>query len=126
MMNRTQHRSRLLTGAFVISMLLFVWSFRLPSIGLAIVYMAALGFATNFIPTSVFTLAPETMPTLQLAGLGLAMANIGSGLGGLTGPPVLGSILRGANWAAGSIFLTAIMGLGVIVSVLAGRKISRL
>jgi hypothetical protein len=55
--------------------------------------MLALGFATNFIPTSVFILAHETMPTLQLAGLGLAMANIGSGMGGLTGPLVLGSTL---------------------------------
>jgi hypothetical protein len=64
--------------------------------------MLALGFATNSIPTSVFTLAPETMPTLQLAGLGLAMANIGSGLGGLTGPPDLGSVLSGSSWTAGS------------------------
>ena len=126
MMNRTRHRSLLLTSAFVISTVLFVFSFRLPSVAVAIVYLALLGFVTNIIPTSVFTLAPETMPTLQLAGLGLAMANIGSGLGGLTGPPVLGAVLSGGSWTAGSILLTAVMGFGVLVSVLAGRRINKI
>jgi nitrate/nitrite transporter NarK len=124
MMNRLRDRGRLLVGAFVISSLLFVWSFSLPSIGVAILYMMALGFTTNFIPTSVFTLAPETMPNLQLAGLGLAMANIGSGVGGLTGPPVLGSILEGGTWATGSISLVTVMGFGVIVAVFVRRRIT--
>jgi MFS family permease len=125
MMNRTRHRGRLLTGAFVVSTLLFVWSFSLPSAGVVIVYMAALGFATNFIPTSVFTLAPETMPTVRLAGLGLAMAMIGSGLGGLAGPPVLGSILSGGDWIKGSVSLVLVMALGTVVSVVAARRLRR-
>ena len=40
----------------------------IASLGVAVVYMAALGGATNSLPTAVFTLAPETMPTLLLAG----------------------------------------------------------
>jgi fucose permease len=125
MMNRTRHRNRLLTAAFAISAILFIFSFSLPSIGVAVVYVAALGFVTNFIPTSVFTLAPEAMPTLQLAGLGLAMANIGSGLGSLMGPPILGGVLGQGGWTAGSIMLPVVMGCGVIVSILAGRGLSK-
>jgi hypothetical protein len=51
------------------------------------------------------------------------MANIGSGVGGLTGPPVLGSILEGRAWATGSISLVAMMAFGVIVSILVRRRV---
>jgi len=96
--------------------------FGLPSLTVATLYMLALGFVSNFVPTLVFTLAPETMPTLQLAGLALAIVAIGSGLGVLTGPPVLGSILNGGRWTLGSICLGVVMGLGTIASVLAGQR----
>ena len=125
LMNRTSRRDRLLTGAFVISTGLFVWSFSLPSVALVVAYMLTLGFVTNFIPTSLFTLAPETMPTVQLAGVGLAMVTIGSGAGGLLGPPALGSILEGSDWTTGSICLVGMMSLGVTVSILAGRRLRK-
>ena len=125
LMNRTSHRDRLLTGAFVVSTGLFVWSFSLPAVAVAVMYFLALGFVTNFIPAALFTLAPETMPTLQLAGLGLAMVTVGSGAGGLLGPPVLGSVLEGGSWAAGTTLLVGVMVVGVIVSVLAGRAMKK-
>jgi MFS family permease len=122
LMNRTQRRYWVLATAFVVAGLLYVWSFNLPTIGIAILYMLALGFATNFIPTSLYTLAPQTMPTLHLAGLALAMVTIGSGVGALTGPPFLGSILESGNWGMGSVCLVAATGLGVVVSIAAAMR----
>jgi MFS family permease len=74
----------------------------------------------TFFPTLVFTLAPETMPVVQLAGLALALVAVGSGLGVLTGPPVLGSLIGRDNWTAGSIWLLVIMGCGAIASLWRG------
>ena len=82
--------------------------------------------ATAFVPTTApITLAPETMPTLQLAGLGLAMVTVGSGVGGLLGSPTLGSILEAGSWTAGSILLVGEMGLSVVFSVLAGWRMKK-
>ena len=86
-------------------------------------YMIALGFASNFIPTLTFTFAPETMPSIEFAGLSMAIATVGSNLGLLTGPPTLGSILSTGNWTAGSTFLMIVMGVGTIASWVVARRL---
>ncbi len=120
--NRTQKGYHVLVISFAISSVLFFLGFRLPAVGIVALFMIALGFASNFIPTAVFTLAPETMPTIHLAGLALAIVAIGSGAGGLVGPPVMGGALSGANWGAGSLYLFIVMIFGTITGIMALRK----
>ncbi len=120
--NRTQKGYHVLVISFAVSSLLFFLGFRLPAVGIVAPFMIALGFASNFIPTAVFTLAPETMPTIHLAGLALAIVAIGSGGGGFIGPPVLGGALSGGNWGLGSIYLLIVMVFGTITGVILLRK----
>jgi hypothetical protein len=96
--------------------------FGLPSLAVAALYMLALGFVSSFVPTAVFTLAPETMPTLQWASLARAIVVMGSGLGVLIGPPVLRSILNRKRWTLGSVCLGGVMGLGTMASVFAVQR----
>jgi MFS family permease len=114
---RTGRPQRLLVAAFALSTVLFAWSFRLELVAIVVPYMLALGFLTNLIPTTEFTLAPETMPSPSLAGLGLAILAIGSGVGILLGPPVLGAALDRRGWAAGSLLLVLVMAGGLATSV---------
>jgi len=73
----------------VLVMILFFWGFRLDSVGVVVPYMLVLGFVSNFVPTAVFTLAPETMPRIQLAGLGLAIVMTGTNVGSVAGPEMI-------------------------------------
>ena len=69
------------------------------------------------------TFAPETMPSIEFAGLALAIVTVGSNLGLLTGPPILGSILSMGNWKAGSTFLVIAMGVGIVASWFVARRL---
>jgi MFS family permease len=121
--NRLPNRHNLLPATFVITGLLYVWSFQLGSVRAVVPYMIALGFTSNFIPTAIFTLAPETVPNVAYAGLALAIVIVGSNLGALSGPPALGAILSSGDWAAGSIWLVLMMGVGTIISWIVSRRL---
>jgi MFS family permease len=85
--------------------------------------MIALGFASNFIPTSVFTLAPETALRPELVGLALATVNMGANLGVIAGPPLLGAILSRGYWAWGSACLVLVMSAGALGALLLAKRI---
>jgi MFS family permease len=123
LLGRLENRSRLLPVTFLITTVLFFWSFRLGSVSVVVPYMIALGFVSNFIPAASFTLAPETMPSLQFASLSLALLTVGSNSGSLTGPPVLGAILSTGNWTAGSICLVMVMGAGTMIGWLVSKRL---
>jgi MFS family permease len=114
--SRLKDRYCLLLVAFLITSALFFWSFRLEGVSTVVLYILVLGFVSSFIPTATFTLAPETMPTLAYASLGLAIVMAASNLGALAGPPALAAILTTANWSAGSVFLAFVSGFGTIVA----------
>jgi len=124
-LGRMRDRSVLLPLAFAVTGALFFWSFRLRTVGVVAPYMIALGLVSNFIPATTFTLAPESMPRAQFAGLSLAVVGVISGIGSLVGPPVLGALLSGGDWSSGSIYLVIIMGFGTIASILVGRRIDK-
>ena len=114
--NRLKDRYSMLPVAFLITTILFFWSFRLGSVSMVVPYMIALGFASNFIPTATFTLSPETMPRIEYASLALAIVMVGSNIGSVIGPPALGAVLSTRIWSAGSIWLVLVMGVGAIIS----------
>jgi len=95
--NHLPNRHNLLPAAFLTTGLLCVWSFHLRCVGAVVPYRIALGFTSNFIPTAVFTLAPETVPNVAYAGLALAIVIVGANLGAVTGPPALGAILSSGD-----------------------------
>jgi MFS family permease len=123
LMNRLKDRSRMLPTAFFLTTILFFWGFRLGSVGVVVPYMMVLGFVSNFVPTAVFTLAPETMPRVQLASLGLAIVMAGTNVGSVAGPPALGAVLSSGSWFAGSIWLVAVMAVGTVISWYVARRL---
>lgn len=124
-LNHSANRYRLLLVAYLVAGVLFAGSFQLGSARLAAPYMLLLGTVTSFVATSAFTLAPETIDLPELAALGVAIASVGSSAGTLIGPPALGAILSGGNWAAGSTFLVLVMGVGSTAAFLAWRRSPR-
>lgn len=124
LLGRLKNRYALLPLAFAFTGILFFWSFRLGDVSVVVPFMIALGFVSNFIPTAAFTFAPETMPSVELAGLGLAIVMVGSNLGGLAGPPSLGAIISASGWTAGSTCLVIVASLGTITSWFMARRLS--
>lgn len=125
MMNRPGFRDSLLPLTMLVTSFLFVWSFRLPSIGAAVAYMLVTGLVSSFIPTYSFTMAPETMPGVEFAGLGLAIVTGVSAGGALLGPPVLASLLGHVNWPVAGTFLALVLGAGTLISWFAVRGLRR-
>jgi MFS family permease len=123
LINRMKDRYKMLPTAFLITTLLYFWSFRLGSVSLVLPYMVALGFASNFIPTATFTLSPDTMPRIEYASPALAIVMIGSNVGAVAGPPVLGAVLSTGRWSAGSITLVIVMAMGTIISWYVARRL---
>jgi MFS family permease len=115
--DHTAHRHRLLAGTFAVTGILMFWSFSLGTFWAVVPYMLVLGFISNWVPTVVFTLAPEKMPSAEYASLGLALS-IGLGnLGGLAGPPGLAGALERGDWVAGSLLLVTAMMAGLLMAL---------
>jgi cyanate permease len=122
LLNHTADRYRLLSITFLVTGILFAGSFSVGNLKIVGPYISLLGFVANIIPTAVFTLAPETMVDTRFAALGLAIVFVGSSTGTLVGPPLLGRILSGGNWMMGSVCMVAVMGIGLIASLVAWRQ----
>ena len=118
---RTPHRHRLLALAFLLAGILFAWGFRLSTPDLVVPYMLLLGFVTNIVPTVVFAIAPETMDSLEFAGLGVAITIACANLGNLLGPPTVGAVVDRGGWTTGNVAIVACMGAGLVMVLLAWR-----
>ncbi len=114
LLDRTPNRRLVLSLALLASGILLVWGFALSPASL-VPYQLALGAVVGFVPTAVFTLAPETLPAHRV-GLALGMIMVAQNLGLLFGPPVVGALVAGGNWAAGTVPLVAAMALAVAAS----------
>jgi MFS family permease len=124
LMNRTAHRAGLPAAALAVTAALFWWGFRLASPEMVVPYMLALGLVSNLIPTAVFTLAPETVKQPEVIGLAMAAINVLSNVGLFLGPPAVGAVVAGGQWAAGSGVLVSVTGVGLVAALLAWRALS--
>ena len=124
LMNHTAHRAGLPAAALAVTAALFWWGFRLVSPEMVVPYMLALGFASNLIPTAVFTLAPETAKQPEVIGLAVAAITVVSNVGLFLGPPAIGAVVAGGQWAAGSGVLVLVTGMGLAAALLAWRALS--
>lgn len=124
LMNHTAHRAGLPAAALAVTAALFWWGFRLVNPEMAVPYMLALGFVSNLIPTAVFTLAPETVKQPEVIGLAMAAINVVSNVGLFLGPPAIGAVVAGGQWAAGSGVLVLVTGMGLAAALLAWRALS--
>jgi MFS family permease len=121
-----RHRHVLLVAAFAATALLYVWSFSLPAAPVVVIpYLLFLGFSANLVPTAVFTLAPETVRHAELAGVAMAVLNVVANTGILLGPPLLGALAGGGQWALASGLLVGVSIVGMGASVVAWRVAGR-
>ncbi len=116
-LDRVKNRHGVLTVAFVISSVFLLWSLRLGNASIIVPYMLAMGFVIGFIPTATFTLAPETMPNPQFAGLALGIVSMGQNIGMFFGPPIVGALIANGDWTAGILPLAVAGAIGVAASI---------
>jgi MFS family permease len=115
-LDRVKNRYLVLTMSLAISGVMLFWCFQL-SASTIVPYTIALSLVAGFVPTATFTLAPETMPDPRWAGLALGIVSVGQNLGMFFGPPIVGNLIAGGNWAAGVIPLVIAAAIGVIASL---------
>jgi sugar phosphate permease len=120
--NLTKRRYAMLTVSRLATGIIPAGSFHLGSVRVVAPYMILLGFVSNFVPPTLFTLAPETMRMLRFVSLRLAVTIVGGDAGALAGPPILGSVLSGGNWSSWSVVLVARMNGGLVASPLAWSR----
>jgi len=101
-LDRIRNRKAVLATALTAVTVILIWCFKLGSVSVVAPYMIGLGLIVSFIPSSTFTLAPETAPRPELAGMALGVVSIGQNLGMLMGPPLVASAAAGGNWASGT------------------------
>lgn len=123
-LNRIKKRELVLALSLLVVGALMAWAFRLGDTGTVVPYMLALGTAAGFIPTTVFTLAPEMAPRSgpagapQQIGVALGMVSIGQNLGMFIGPPLIGWVIAQGHWEMGNVPLMLTMALGAAASLL--------
>jgi MFS family permease len=115
-LDRVKNRYLVLTVSLAISGVMLFWCFQL-SASTIVPYTIALSLVAGFVPTATFTLAPETMPDPRWAGLALGIVSVGQNLGMFFGPPIVGNVIAGGNWAAGVIPLVIAAAIGVVASI---------
>jgi MFS family permease len=116
-LDRVRNRYLVLTLAVLIVGLLLPWSFQLGFPALIAPYMLGLGLVVGFIPTALFTLAPETVGRVEHAGLALGILSVGQNLGMLLGPPVVAAYVAGHDWRAGIPPMLVSMAFGLAASL---------
>jgi sugar phosphate permease len=79
--------------------LLFPLSFSAGE-GLFLLLAIAIGFLAGFIPTGVFSAGVEVVGNEQLAGMAMAVIQIGQNSGMILGPLVLGWMVESFGWQA--------------------------
>jgi len=116
-LDRVKNRSRVLSVGLFVAGVFLIWSFQLSSPGVAVPYLLALGLVIGFIPTAAFTLAPESVPHPQFAGLALGIVSVGQNLGMFVGPPVVGAAIGDGNWGAGIFPMILSLAVGAAASL---------
>ena len=101
-LDRIRNRKAVLATALTAVTVILIWCFKLGSVSVVAPYMIGLGLIVSFIPSSTFTLAPETAPRPELAGMALGVVTIGQNIGMLMGPPLVASAAAVGNWAYGT------------------------
>jgi MFS family permease len=124
-LDRVRRRNVVLTLAVLAWGLLWVMAFRLASPAMAALFMLATGFVGAYIPTAVFTLAPETLPRPELAGWVIGLVSVGQNLGMFLGPPVMGAVIAAGPWSAGLPILLGAAALGTATAYVLQRVAAR-
>lgn len=112
-LDRVPNRKLILALAIGASAGLLLWCFRLENPAWVAPYFILLGAVGGFIPTTAFTLAPETMPRPELAGLALGILSVGQNLGAVLGAPVIAALIAGGQWEAGTWPVVGALALGL-------------
>lgn len=100
-LDRTRNRKAVLTIALAAVTVVLIWCFKLDTF-IVVPYMIGIGLISSFVPSSTFTLAPETAPRPELAGVALGVVSIGQNFGMLVGPPVIAKAAAGGAWVMGT------------------------
>lgn len=117
------NRYRMLLISVVLTGIVYSCAFVLNSPSLIIPFVIGIGFISSFYPPTVFTVAPETMTSPELAGVAMGVVNLGANMGALLGPPMVGAAVNAyGNWSYGSLPIAGAM----LVCVLAAFVFARL
>jgi len=81
--------------------------------------VVAIGFFGGFIPTAVFSSAADVVGDERLAGIAMAVIQIGQNTGMLLGPLVFGLLIESSRWQAAFWALAPISVLGTISGLIA-------
>lgn len=116
-LDQVRNRYQILLISVVLTGLIYSCAFLLGSPGLIVPYVIGVACISSFYPPSVFTVAPETMPSPELAGVAMGVVNVGANIGALLGPPLVGfAVNAGGNWSYGSLPLAGAMLVSVVGS----------
>ncbi len=121
-LDRTRNRKAVLAAALAAVTVILIWCFKVGSVSVVVSYMIGIGLIASFIPSSTFTLAPETAPRPELAGVALGVVSMGQNFGMLTGPPLIANAAD-VSWVYGTYPVVAASAVAVAAVLLMRNKI---
>lgn len=112
------NRKWLPTATMFVIAVCYFFAFSMPTIASATFLLVAVGFVTCFVPPSLFTMGPDSLPGAAYAAAILAIVTFGQNLGMVLGPIVVGYIVEFAgNWAAVSLPTAVMAAIGGIILI---------
>ncbi|MDD2388251.1 MAG: MFS transporter [Desulfobacterales bacterium] len=117
-LNMVRKRHMVFAASMLAYTIVIFWCFKLTTAGAVMPYMVILGIVTGFVPPCAFTLAAESMKSIQHAGLAMAIVGgIGQNLGLFIGPPIIGAIAQNHGWGATALPVAAASAIGFLIAL---------
>lgn len=118
-LGRAKNLEMVLTTSMILTGVIMFFAFQLPSAGVVMPFMIIGGVLLGLLPPVVFTLAPETALSPQLAGMAIAIVILGQNVGVFIGPSAIGAIVAASGaWGSATLPLTITSIIGVIAALI--------
>ena len=116
LLDRVRSRKTLFTWPFIALAVIFLFPFNITG-GLIWIWVAVYAIFAALIPTAIFTVAPEVMGDLRLAGIGMGMVSMGQNFGMFIGPMLFGALAQSYGWSAAGYWMLPILVVGALTGL---------
>lgn len=118
LLTKIKKKSRILVISSIVLAIMYPLCFRIKSYVFILPFIVIMGIFPSSIPTTIFTITPNTMPSESLVGLGMGIVTLGQNLGAMIGPPIVGDIVKFFNnWLYGSLLMLLAASLMLVASL---------
>lgn len=115
-LNKVKDRAMVIMITFIVGIFFINRAFAFP-MSMAVAYFLAAGIILQFLPASIFAVAPETATNPAAVPIVMGMVAIGQNIGAFFGPPYIGAAIQSGGYGAVAMPFTVVAVVGAILAI---------